>query len=256
MPWIQLRQQINGSKTWDLQARQTHISHIQRRVSASYLSESQTPLDFLVNSKVPAGLCDSYSFLNFLLKVAPELRGGGKRGGGTGGRSSSPSLRAKISFLVCRMVGQTVQGLMRKVGLKGAEGAYNGMFSVQYTWPAWGAALRTQRNRFCNFFFFLAGQIPTEWLMLWMSQWMSAFTPATVVLLACTQEQVEAATALAQFAVWCNPDCSSALLLRLKLSSFERFIHETVGEPQGHNKLNIGGRDLKGTIDMTEGEVL
>lgn len=78
-----------------------------------------------------------------------EKEGGGKR-------SSSPSLRAKINFLVCRMVGQTVQGLMRKVGLKGAEWAYNGMCSVQYTWPAWGAALRTQRNRFCNFFFFLS----------------------------------------------------------------------------------------------------
>lgn len=51
------------------------------------------------------------------LQVAPELKGGGK-----GKPRLLPSLRAKFSFLVCRMVGQTVQGLipvLRKVAVKG-----------------------------------------------------------------------------------------------------------------------------------------
>lgn len=57
----------------------------------------------------PPSICDK-------LQVAPEFKGGGK-----GKHQLLPSLGAKFNFLVRRMVGQTVQGLIPvlRVAVKG-----------------------------------------------------------------------------------------------------------------------------------------
>lgn len=98
------------------------------RIQVSYLSKSQNvlcpPQWFSPSSRV---LPTTSLFCN-QLQAAPELQAGGK-----GKTQLLPSLRAKFNFLVCRMVGQTVQGLMevpREVVAKGQQRAYNGMFIV------------------------------------------------------------------------------------------------------------------------------
>lgn len=71
-------------------------------------------------------LCFLYH-LHFLQQVTPELL----QGRGQGKTKPRPSLlSAKINFLVCRMVGQTVQELMqllRKISTRGRDWAQNGV---------------------------------------------------------------------------------------------------------------------------------
>lgn len=139
----------------------------QTRFLQSYLSgAADSPLDFLVGRVFQAGLCDSHTFLNFSAKVAPELLGGGRgkeKEEEKKACSSSPSPRAKINFLVCRMVGHTVQGLMGELRVS----VCGDVFSAVHLAGLGSSTEDTKKQVLQLFFFlFLAGQIPTERLGL------------------------------------------------------------------------------------------
>lgn len=130
--------------------------------------------------------------LHFVLQVAPELQGGGKR------KNPAPPLlwEQRSTSWYAGTVGKTVQGLMRKVGWKGVEWTYNGMSSCNT--PGWlGEQHRGHKETGSAT---LSGQIPTEWLKLWMSEWVSALSHSGTCLAAtCTLGQVIAAASKARF---------------------------------------------------------
>lgn len=128
--------------------------------------------------------------LHFVLQVAPELQGGGKR------KNPAPPLlwEQRSASWYAGTVGKTCPRVDEKSWV---EWTYNVL--MQYTWLAWGAALRTQRNWFCNFFR-ADPRRAAQALNDWMSEWVSALSRGGTCLVAtCTLGQVIAAPSKARF---------------------------------------------------------